>query len=129
MSHQPVLSDQPRLAPVSLDTFHWPGGIDRSMVVLHAEPNELAARYGVAFARDLDDLDWHQIAVVRLPSGRPVVFIRYDGSPGSGTEVMIDRSDSLDATWAELQSVLGIDDAATRWRSEFIRSAAGAGPN
>ncbi len=127
MAHPPVLSDQPRMAPVPLDTFRWPSGIDRSVVVLHAEPAELTSRYGIALTRDLDDrddLDNHQVAVTQQPSGRPVMFIRYEHSPHPGTAVTIDRGDSLTAAWAELRSTLGIDDTATNWRSELMNGVA-----
>lgn len=120
MSHSSVLPAQSRLTPVPLDSFRWPGGIDKAVVILRAEPPELASRYGIAFTRDVDDLDWHQVAIVQLPSGRPVMFIRYEGSPGPGTEVAVDHNDSLDAAWEELRAVLGIDDSATSWRSEFM---------
>ncbi|GJG88009.1 hypothetical protein tb265_31900 [Gemmatimonadetes bacterium T265] len=126
MPRTPVLPEYSAFTPVLLETFRWPGGIDQGLVVLHAEPDELAARYGVEFARDLDDLDWHQVAVVRLRSGRLVKFYRYERSPHPGTTVTIDRNDSLDAAWAELRAALGVDDSATNWRSEFMRGAAPA---
>ena len=126
MSPPPVVSDLLRLTPVARETFCWPGGIDQAVVLLRAEPPELAARYGITFVSDIDDLDSHQVAIVRLPSGRPVMFIRYDRSPGPGTEVAIDRADSLDGAWNELRTVLGIDDSATHWRSEFMSRAGSA---
>lgn len=108
------------MAAVPLDDFRWPGGIDKAVAVLIAEPSDLAARYGIEFTRDLDDLDYHQLAVVRLLSGRLVMFIRYQRSPHPGTTVLIDCGDSLAAAWAELRSTLDLNDSDTNWRSELM---------
>lgn len=112
------------LVRVPLEGFKWPGGIDKALVVLHAEPAEITARYGIGFRHDLDGLDYNLVSVVRLPSGRPVMFIRHYRAPLPGTVVSVDRNDSLAAAWTELQAVLGIDNAATAWQSEFMHRAA-----
>lgn len=115
---------RPALVRVPMDAFRWPSGIDQALVVLRAEPPELTARYGLGFRHDLDGLDYNLVSVVTLPSGRYVMFIRHYRAPSPGTVVWVDRHDSLDAAWEELRAVLGIDDAATSWQSEFMPGAA-----
>ena len=127
MPHTTFAPDRPALARIPLDAFQWPSGIDQALVVLRAEPPELTARYGLGFRHDLDGLDYNLVSVVTLPSGRYVMFIRHYRAPSPGTTVWVDRGDSLDAAWEELRSVLGIDDAATSWRSEFLHGAAAEG--
>ena len=118
--------DRPALFRVPLDTFAWSSGIDQALVVLHAEPAELTARYGLGFRHDLDGLDYNRVSVVRLPSGRHVKFIRHYRAPLPGTGVWVDLGDSLGAAWQELRAVLGVDDSATSWRSERIQEGAGS---
>lgn len=124
MPHTTTVPPPTGLVRIPLDGFKWPGGIDKALVVLHAEPAEITAQYGIGFRHDLDNLDYNLVSVVRLPSGRPVMFIRHYRAPLPGTTVSVDRHDSLAAAWAELQAVLGIDDSATSWQSEFIHESA-----
>lgn len=127
MQHPSLAAGRPALVRIPIDAFAWPSGIDQALVVVSAEPAELTARYGLGFRHDLDGLDYNLVSVAQLPSGRYVKFIRHYRAPSPGTEVWVDRSDSLDAAWQELCAVLGVDDSATSWRSALMRGAADSG--
>lgn len=127
MPRSTVVPGRQALLRVPLDTFKWPSGGAQAVAVLHAEPAELTARYGLGFRHDLDGLDYNLVSLVRLPSGRHVKFLRHYRSPSPGTGIWVDRGDSLGAAWEELRAVLGVDDSATSWRSEFLGADAGAG--
>ncbi|HEY0778239.1 MAG TPA: hypothetical protein VGD56_09760 [Gemmatirosa sp.] len=127
MPHRTVSPGRPALVRVPLDAFAWPSGIDQALVMLHAEPPEITARYGLGFRHDLDGLDYNLASVAKLPSGRYVKFIRHYRAPLPGTVVWVDRGDSLRDAWDELRVVLEIDDAATSWRSEFMDGSGAQG--
>ena len=101
-----------------LGELRRPSGIDRAVAVLRAEPADLTARYGLRFERDFDNLAYHWAAAVRLPSGRSVLFIRYDGSPQPGTEVLADGAESPVAIWAEFSEAFSLDGSAATWRAD-----------
>lgn len=105
----------------------WPSGDCRTAAMLGLEPEEIESHFGVAFRRDVDGLDYHRYAWVRLASGRQVLLIRYEGNQFPGTEVLVDARDDRPAALRELLDALGLPDDAVTWTPESVtvpRSAA-----
>lgn len=104
----------------------WPSGDCRTAAVLGLEPGEIKLRFGVVFRRDVDGLDYHLYAWVRLASGRRVLFIRYEGNQHPGTEVLVDVRDDRPAALRELLDALGLPDAAVTWTPASVTLPRGA---
>ena len=102
----------------------WPSGIDKPIAVLRAEPDELAARYGLEFHAGSDELDRFREAALRLGSGRSVLLYRYERSPGIGTTVSIDGGDRAFEAFDEIAVALGVRKREFVW----ISDEAGSGP-
>lgn len=104
----------------------WPSGIDRTAAVLGFEPDELAAACGIAFHRDLDDLDYFRYAALRLSSGRQVVLLRYERNQHPGTGIEIDARDDPTAALREVLDALDLRDTAVTWTPEDVTLPRGA---
>jgi hypothetical protein len=101
-----------------IEPAKWPSGDERTVAVLGLEPDQLESTYGIEFTRDLDDLDYHRYVGLRLRSGRQIMLLRYERSPGSGTEVLADAADDPAAARAELLAALDLTESAVTWRPE-----------
>jgi hypothetical protein len=104
----------------------WPNGIDKPIAVLRAEPDELAARYGLQFRAGSDDFDRFQEAALRLRSGRPVLLYRYERSPSTGTTVTIDQVDRAREALDELIAALELRRRGITWVSDEVAAGATA---
>ena len=118
-------TDQPE--PTVAELVPW-----EPVVVLVPEPGDLHARLGIAFQETHDQLDYLQLAVLDLASGRRIALIRHSRNQATGTEVhvlpqqftsatdlpgviaAIDRHQ--DALVTETLSALGIDAQEVSWR-------------
>ena len=106
-----------------VDVGRWPSGIDKALAVLRLEPEELEPRYGVRFTPGRDDLDEFREAGLRLHSGRPVLLLRYQRSPGPGTMVSIDDGDDANEALSELRAAFGLSARDLTWISDEARPA------
>ena len=118
-------TDQPE--PTVAELVPW-----EPVVVLVPEPRDLHARLGIAFQETHDQLDYLQLAVLDLASGRRIALIRHSRNPAPGTEVHVlprqftsatDLSGVMaaidchqDALVTETLSALGIDAQEVSWR-------------
>jgi hypothetical protein len=99
----------------------WPGGIDKPIAILRAEPAELARRYRVRFTNGQDELDEFQEAALKLKSGRQILLTRYRRSPGPGTTVSVDRLDDATAALGELRELLELGRGELAWVSDEVQ--------
>lgn len=98
-----------------LDAVKWPSGRSRTIAYLRLSPADLDAKYGLKFARGIDDLDHYEQAIVRLGSGRTVTLVRYRGEQEPGTAVEVDSGDNAAAARAELQRTLNLRENDYSW--------------
>jgi hypothetical protein len=103
----------------------WPGGIDKPIAVLRADPAELSRRYKVRFSPGQDDLDEFHEAGLKLKSGRQVLLMRYQRSPGPGTTVSVDRLDDATDALRELRETLQLRRREIAWVSNDVVEKSG----
>jgi hypothetical protein len=103
----------------------WPGGIDKPIAVLRADPAELSRRYKVRFSLGQDDLDEFHEAGLKLKSGRQILLMRYQRSPGPGTTVSVDRLDDATDALRELRETLQLRSREISWVSDDVAEKPG----
>ncbi len=86
------------------------------------EPNELANRFGLAFAVEADDLDEYQIAAVKGELGHRLHLVRYRGNPVPGTIVYVDVDLDPESVEREIIATFDLADADISWRSSREKS-------
>lgn len=94
----------------------WPSGDCKPIIELNFNPDELASRYSLNFAKEKDDLDWYKGTHFYLEDVcGPIVLMRHENSPTDGTVVYIDsKEDSLNAI-ARIKDALKIGDCKLLW--------------
>ena len=103
---------------------HFPSGDSCALVELRFSPEELAARYGLAFEERVDDLDCLDLAAVALDDGSQVWLLRYRGEQDSGTTAYVDAGADLPRTKALLLQSFGLGEDDIVWVSPLLTSAA-----
>ena len=93
----------------------WSSGTERPLLTIASEPADLAARFGLQFAREFDDLDWYEIAALDLKSGLHVHLRRYQGNPEPGTTAYVDGAVDLRFAALELIEALDLESDDLRW--------------
>lgn len=78
---------------------------------IYLEPDELTARYGMGFVRDIDDLDYFLVSVLRTSTGRLIGLRRYRGAKPV-TEICVNARDDAAAARAELQQMIDLPSDA-----------------
>lgn len=106
-----------------IEGTRWPSGDCRSVAMLGLEPQELQAHLSITFLRDIDDLDYHLYAWLRLASGRQVLLLRYEGNQYPGTEALVDVGDNPSTALRELLDALELTDATVTWTPEDVTLA------
>jgi len=96
----------------------FPTGDGRIVGLLRRTPGELAARHAIAFTNSLDDLYFHEFAGIRLPSGRPILFLAYAHPLPVQTNVLADIADDPVAARRELLDMLGLEEDAFSWTTD-----------
>ena len=94
---------------------HFPSGDSRALVELRFDPEELAARYGLTFAEDYDDLDWFELAAIELGDGSQAWLTKYRGEQEPGTTVYVDAGADPVAAKEQLARALGLGDEDFCW--------------
>jgi|SRR5579884_405868 len=94
---------------------HFPSRDSRALATLRFSPEELAARYGLEFEEDYDDLDCFKLAAIALEDGNQAWLMRHRGNPEPGTDVYVDSLADLAATREQLERILGVTDADFTW--------------
>jgi hypothetical protein len=74
----------------------WPSGESRVIAVLALDPPMLAARHGLVFDEDVDDLDRYRFAAIELVNGTQAWLLKHEGDPNPGTVVRVDAGDDPD---------------------------------
>lgn len=89
----------------------------RHFAVLDVEPSELNLKTGITFNSTFDDLDYVEVAYIKLMTGECCIFQRHKNNPYPGTEVLLDIS-RLSNAQQEVRKVLdaiGAPDIDTSW--------------
>src|SRR5688572_12118747 len=69
---------------------HFPSGGHWTVFVLRHSPEELAARFDIAFESGADDFDQYQVAAFESWGVGQFWLFRYTNNPGAGTDVLFD---------------------------------------
>jgi hypothetical protein len=77
---------------------------------------ELAHSLGLELEQSFDGLDYVDVAVVELPSGKRTAFMRHSGGPEDQTEVWLPEA-SADL-WDTLRKEASIGEEAVVWRAD-----------
>ena len=75
------------------DTDEWPSGLERSIALIGALPNDLARRCGIEFKDSYDNLDYIKWSLLQA-IGKDYALVYYVGSPSQGIEI-----------WTKLNSI------------------------
>ena len=102
----------------------FPSGDYRDLAEIGASPDELAARFGLVFAKLLDDLDWFKLAAIALPDGSQLWLIKYRGDQYPGTLVRVDAGADLTQPRDQLAQVLGLTRADFLWVAPELETPA-----
>jgi hypothetical protein len=103
---------------------HWPSGDSRDLAEIRFAPDELAARFGLRFEDDLDDLDWYKLAALHLPDGSQVWLYRYRHDPSPGTAVRADAGADFAKTKEQLKQALDLSEDDLLWVAPAARASA-----
>ncbi len=90
-------------------------GDGRPIAMLALEPDELAARYGLAFEEGYDTLDYFERAAIALADGSQVWLMRHRGNPVAGTIIYADAAADPSRVRGLLAHALGLDEADFLW--------------
>ena len=91
---------------VQVTEGRWPSGREQIIGILTSDPAQLAEVNHIEFSPGSDDLDTFLQAALRLPSGRPVLLMRYSKMPTTGTLVLADSLDDPAEARRELLLIL-----------------------
>jgi hypothetical protein len=99
-------------------TGRWPSGADKTIAIIKYEPEDLTERSGVRFTAGSDESDEFVEAGLRLPSGRPILLMRYAHDSFRGTAVHADSRDDAEVARGELLEALRLASDAYSWIPE-----------
>ena len=102
----------------------WSSGDSRAIAVPAAEPDTLAAQYGLTFEEGADDLDYYRLAAVALADGSHVWLMRHWGNPAPGTVVYADAHADANETRHLLAHTLGLHERDFIWIAPAVAVAA-----
>lgn len=93
----------------------WPSGDGKPVIELNLLPKDMESRYGLTFFREKDDLDWYVGSHFNDAVIGPVVMMRHENSPSSGTIIYVDVGiESIDAI-KRIRHVLEITEGEVAW--------------
>lgn len=93
----------------------WPSGDSKPVLELTFEPDEIEKKYGLAFLRDRDDLDWYRGAHFYDAELGVVVLTRHESSPSSGTGVYVDASIDTSFAIKKIKAIFDLDSKDILW--------------
>jgi hypothetical protein len=96
----------------------WPSGYGEIVAMLDVEADALAVQCGLEWFQGTDNLADYDAALVQLPSGRRLGFVRHHGNPEPGTEVHADVHDDVHDAVRELLEALELSATAVTWMRE-----------
>lgn len=95
----------------------WPSGEAWTSAILNRSPEDLAREFGISFESGRDDLDSYSLAAIESPRVGQFWLLRHLHAPMRGTEVLVDRATSRDASLAAVKAELGLGREAFEWVS------------
>jgi hypothetical protein len=91
-------------------------GLAQPIALLRLEPAEIAQKLGIRFESAEDDLDKFQTALLCTVSGKQFALVRYDNSPGTGTEIWVnEKSANISRDLKEALEVLRMELSDVEW--------------
>jgi hypothetical protein len=72
----------------------WPAGLCEEAMLIALDPVAIRARLPIAFARDADDLDWFEAALLTNNSGMLCALQAYENAPSRGTNILVGKNDT-----------------------------------
>ena len=93
----------------------WPSRDCRPVLKLIFEPKELEKKYHLRFVKDKDDLDWFEASHFYDSEIGPIVMIRHENSPQSGTPIYIDAALNIEIAINRIIEVLNLDASVISW--------------
>ncbi len=93
----------------------WPSGDARPIAVLKFSPEELSVRYGLDFERGCDDFEEYQYATLANKQIGQIWLWRYQNSPDSGTNIIVDIGVDIDLALDVVLETLDITIEDLTW--------------
>jgi hypothetical protein len=93
----------------------WPSGDARPIAVLKFSPEELSVRYGLDFESGCDDFEEYQYAALANKQIGQIWLWRYQNSPDSGTNIIVDIGVDIALALSLVLETLGITFEELTW--------------
>lgn len=95
----------------------WPNGDGKPILELCLTPVDIENRYRIVFKREKDDLDWLLASHFIDSIVGPIVMMRHENSPSTGTIVYVDINVDSNEALERVKHILGLKITEVAWEA------------